>query len=133
MVKHHGVHFLEKKQENLKILSTNTNDTRNLLGPPSTKNSFDTDIWIYIERKTTVSQVRTLGRKRLLVNNVLVLEFNNRGLLVKKDFYDMNEMNKIKITKDETSVLNKKDTFIRSIVTSLRQKINDPLGKRQAR
>ncbi len=133
MVKHHGVHFLEKKQENLKILSTNTNDTRNLLGPPSTKNSFDTDIWIYIERKTTVSQVRTLGRKKLLVNNVLVLEFNNRGLLVKKDFYDMNEMNKIKITKDETSVLNKKDTFIRSIVTSLRQKINDPLGKRQAR
>ncbi len=133
MVKHHGVHFLEKKQENLKILSTNTNDTRNLLGPPSTKNSFDTDIWIYIERKTTVSQVRTLGRKKLLVNNVLVLEFNNRGLLVKKDFYDINEMNKIKITKDETSVLNKKDTFIRSIVTSLRQKINDPLGKRQAR
>tara|TARA_B100000900_G_scaffold304989_1_gene263611 strand:- start:398 stop:862 length:465 start_codon:yes stop_codon:yes gene_type:complete len=133
VVKHHGVHFLEKKQENLKILSTNTNDTRNLLGPPSTKNSFDTDIWIYIERKTTVSQVRTLGRKKLLVNNVLVLEFNNRGLLVKKDFYDINEMNKIKITKDETSVLNKKDTFIRSIVTSLRQKINDPLGKRQAR
>ena len=133
MVKHHGVHFLEKKQENLKILSTNTNDTRNLLGPPSTKNSFDTDIWIYIERKTTVSQVRTLGRKKLLVNNVLVLEFNNRGLLVKKDFYDINEMNKIKSTKDETSVLNKKDTFIRSIVTSLRQKINDPLGKRQAK
>ncbi len=133
MVKHHGVHFLEKKQENLKILSTNTNDTRNLLGPPSTKNSFDTDIWIYIERKTTVSQVRTLGRKKLLVNNVLVLEFDNRGLLVKKNFYDMNEMNRIKITKDETSVLNKKDTFIRSIVTSLRQKINDPLGKRQAR
>ncbi len=103
------------------------------MGPPSTKNTFDNDIWIYIERKTTVSQIRTLGRKKLLVNNVLLLEFDKRGLLVKKDFYDKNQMNKIKIVKNETSVLNKKDTFINSILTSLKRKINDPLGKRTAR
>ena len=60
VVKHHGVHFLEKKQTKLKILETNTNDTKNILGYPSTKNTFDNDIWIYIERKTTVSQIRTL-------------------------------------------------------------------------
>ena len=103
---------------------------RSLLGPPSTKNSFDNDIWIYIERKTTVSQVRTLGKRKLLVNNVLVLEFDNRGLLVKKEFFNKDQMNKIKISKNETQVLSKKDTFIRSVITSLKQKINDPLGKR---
>ena len=65
------------------------------------------------------------------MNNVLVLEFDNKGLLVKKDFYNLDNMNKIKISKDQTDVLNKKDTFIRSILSSLRQKINDPLGKRQ--
>ena len=133
VVKHHGVHYLEKKQEKLKILSSNTNDIKKILGPPSTKNTFENDIWIYIERKTTVSKLTTLGKKKLLVNNVLVLEFNNRGLLIKKDFYDMDQMNKIKIAKDETDVLSKKDTFIRTIITSLRQKINDPLGKRQAK
>ncbi len=133
VVKHHGVHFLEKKQNKLKISQTNKNDARQLLGPPSTTNSFDNDIWIYIERKTTVSQIRTLGRKKLLVNNVLLLEFDNRGLLVKKDFYDKEQMNKIKITKNETTVLNRKDTFINSILTSLKRKINDPLGKRTAR
>ena len=133
MVKHHGVHFLEKKQTELKILETNTNDTKKILGHPSTKNTFDNDVWIYIERKTTVSKIRTLGRKKLLVNNVLVLEFNNKGLLVKKDFYNIQNMNKIKIAKNETEVLSKKDTFIRSIVSNLRQKINDPLGKRQAK
>tara|TARA_Y100001970_G_scaffold106534_1_gene133510 strand:- start:2176 stop:2640 length:465 start_codon:yes stop_codon:yes gene_type:complete len=133
VVKHHGVHFLENKQKKLKISETNKNDTKVLLGPPSTVGSFDTDIWVYIERKTTVSDFRSLGRKKLLLNNVLLLEFDNRGLLVKKEFYDKNQMNKIKISKNTTSVLNKKDSFLESLLLSLKYKINDPLGKRKAK
>ena len=121
---------MEKKQKKIEIFSNNSNDVRSLLGPPSTKNSFDNDIWIYIERKTTVSQVRTLGKRKLLLNNVLILEFDNRGLLVKKEFFNKDQMNKIKISNNETQVLTKKDTFIRSVITSLKHKINDPLGKR---
>tara|TARA_B100001057_G_C22721109_1_gene899731 strand:- start:510 stop:974 length:465 start_codon:yes stop_codon:yes gene_type:complete len=133
VVKHHGVHFLEKKQKKIEVFSDNSNDVRSLLGPPSTKNSFDNDVWIYLERKTTVSQIRTLGRKKLLVNNVLILEFNNRGLLVKKEFLNKDQMNKIKISKKQTEVLDKKETFIRGVITSLKQKINDPLGKRKVK
>ena len=121
---------MEKKQKKIETFSNNSNDVRSLLGPPSTKNSFDNDIWIYIERKTTISQVRTLGKKKLLLNNVLILEFDNRGLLVKKEFFNKDQMNKIKISSNETEVLTKKDTFIRSVITSLKHKINDPLGKR---
>ena len=130
VVKHHGVHYLENKQKSIVVLSNNLNDVRSLLGPPSTKNSFDNDIWVYIERKTTVSQVRTLGKRKILVNNVLILEFDNRGLLVKKEFFNKDKMNNIKISQNETKVLSKKDTFIRSVITSLKHKINDPLGKR---
>ena len=130
VVKHHGVHFLEEKQKKIEIFSNNLNDVRSILGPPSTKNSFDNDIWIYIERKTTVSQVRTLGKRKLLINNVLILEFDNRGLLVKKEFLNKEQMNKIKVSSNKTDVLTKKDTFIRSVITSLKHKINDPLGKR---
>ena len=133
VVKHHGVHYLEKKQKKLVILEDNSNDVRQFLGPPSTKNYFDNDIWVYIERKTTVSNLTSLGKRRILINNVLVLEFDNRGTLVKKQFYDKDQMNKIKMSENKTSVLNKKDTFIRSILVGLRQKINDPLGKRTAR
>ena len=129
-MKHHGVHFLEKKQKNIEVFTNNLNDVRSLLGPPSTKNSFDNDIWIYVERKTTVSQIRSLGKRKLLINNVLVLEFDNRGLLVKKEFFNKDQMNKIRISKNQTEVLSKKDTFIRSVITSLKHKINDPLGKR---
>ena len=132
VVRHHGVHFLEKKQKKIEVFNNNTNDVAVILGPPSTKNSFDTDIWIYIERKTTVSQLRTLGRKKLLVNNVLILEFDKRGLLVKKEFINKDQMNKLKISEDKTQVLNKKDTFIQTVLSSLRRKINDPLGKRKA-
>ncbi len=131
VVRHHGVHSLEKKQKKIEIFANNFNDIRKLLGPPSTKNSFDTDIWIYMERKTTVSQVRTLGRKKLLVNNVLVLEFDNRGMLVKKKFFNKDQMNKLKIAQNNTKVINKKDTFINTVLTSLKHKINDPLGKRK--
>ena len=130
MVKHHGIHYLENKQKSIVVFSNNLNDVRSLLGPPSTKNSFDNDIWIYIERKTTVSQVRTLGKRKILINNVLILEFDNRGLLVKKEFFNKDKMNNIKISQNETEVLSKKDTFIRSVITSLKHKINDPLGKR---
>ncbi len=133
MVKHHGIHFLEKKQEKIKVFDNNKNDVKSILGPPSSSSFFDNELWIYIERKTTASELKTLGRKKILVNNVLLLEFDSRGLLVKKNFYDKENMKKIKITEGNTKVLNKKKSFIDSVLTSLRQKINDPLGQRKAK
>ena len=133
VVKHHGIHFLEKKQEKIKVFDNNKNDVKSILGPPSSSSFFDNELWIYIERKTTASELKTLGRKKILVNNVLLLEFDKRGLLVKKNFYDKENMKKIKIAEGNTKVLNKKKSFIDSIITSLRQKINDPLGQRKAK
>lgn len=132
VVKHHGVHFLEKKQVKLQVNVSNKNDSRKLLGPPSTTSTFDNDMWIYIERKTSSSQIRTLGRTKLMVNNVLFLEFNDRGLLVKKEFYNKDNMNKIKISEGETAVIDRKNTFMQSVLSTLKRKINDPLGKRSA-
>ena len=51
---------LEKKQETLIISKTNqtTNDIKKILGSPSTRSKFDNDVWIYIERKQTQSQIK---------------------------------------------------------------------------
>ncbi len=38
VVKHHGVPFLEKKQQSLIVNKTNKNDIRKILGNPSTTN-----------------------------------------------------------------------------------------------
>ncbi len=128
---HHGVHNLEKKQVKLKINETNKNDIIKLIGPPSTKSTFDNDIYIYIEKKTSSSKLRKLGKKKLLVSNVLVLEINERGTLIDKKFYNKDDMNKIKFDENETEILYSKRSFIYNFLSSLRQKIDDPLGKKR--
>ena len=128
---HHGVLFLDKKQEKLIVNNTNKNDIINKLGPPSTKSTFNNDVWIYIERKTTKGSLLKLGQKKLIVNNVLILEIDDRGLLSKKDFFDINDMNELDFSKDSTEKIYTKKSFIYDFLSSLRQKINDPLGNRQ--
>ena len=56
VIMHHGVHNLEKKQAKLKVNETNKNDIFALIGPPSTKSTFDNDIYIYIERKKILTK-----------------------------------------------------------------------------
>ena len=131
VVNHHGVHFLEKKQEKLVINKTNKNDILNRLGPPSTKSTFDNDLWIYLERKESKSSIVTLGRKKLVVNNVLILEINEMGILVEKNFLNKNDMNKLKFSKNTTDVITSKESFIQDFLMGLRQKINDPLGQKK--
>jgi len=131
VVKHHGVHFLEKKQEKLILNSSNKNDILSNLGPPSTESTFDNDVWIYIERKETKTSITTLGRRKLIVNNVLILEIDDMGILVKKKFLDKEDMQKIKFSQNKTNVLISKDSFIYEFLSSLRQKINDPLGQKK--
>jgi len=133
VVKHHGVHNLEKKTAKLELLSTNSNDVISQLGFPSTKSSFDNEIWIYLERKTTSSQIRSLGKKKLILNNVLILEFDTKGMLTKKDFLSIEDMNNLKISKGSTEIINQKNTFVNSFIKSLKQKINDPLGVKKAK
>tara|TARA_B100000780_G_scaffold123194_1_gene86371 strand:+ start:62 stop:523 length:462 start_codon:yes stop_codon:yes gene_type:complete len=128
VVNHHGVHNLKKKNDKLLLLSTNTNNVISEIGIPSTKSTFDNDVWIYIERKTTSSDLRSLGKRKLLVNDILILEFDTRGLLVKKDFLSQDSLQKLVMTQRETQVLDKKSAFIDQFLSSLRQKINDPLG-----
>tara|TARA_B100001094_G_C17978933_1_gene694215 strand:+ start:127 stop:588 length:462 start_codon:yes stop_codon:yes gene_type:complete len=131
IVNHHGVHNLEKKQKNLKINYTNKNEIYELIGPPSTKSSFDNDIYIYIERKTTGTKLTKLGKKKLLVNDVLVLEIDNTGILLSKKFYNKDDMNKINFEETITGVDYSKKSFIFNVLSSLRQKIDDPLGKKR--
>ena len=130
VVKHHGVQFLDKKHDKLIINQTNKNDIINLLGKPSTKSTFDNDVWIYIERKTSVGPIFQLGKKKIVVNNVLVLEINKVGLLADKKFYDKNSMNDIEIAAKQTDSIYGKRSFVYDFLSSMRQKINDPLGKR---
>ena len=130
VVKHHGVPLLEKKQTELIVNKSNQNDIIKVLGNPLTKSKFDSDIWIYIERKQTQSELKNLGQMKILKNDVLVLQLNNYGILEKKDFYNKDDMEKIKKVEAITDAGFKRNSFIYDFMSSMRQKINDPLGQR---
>jgi outer membrane protein assembly factor BamE (lipoprotein component of BamABCDE complex) len=130
VVKHHGVPFLEKKQNSLIVNMSNTNDIRNILGNPSTTSKFDNDIWIYIERKETQSELKNLGKMKIYKNEVLILKINDKGILTDKKIYNLDDMNELIIAKSKTEKTLEKNSFIYNFMSSMRQKINDPLGQR---
>jgi len=130
VVKHHGVPFLEKKQNSLVLNESNKNDVIKILGNPSTKSFFDDNIWIYIERKQTQSELKNLGKMEIYKNDVLVVEFDDLGILKNKKLNDINKMENIIIAKETTENVNKNKSFLYDFMSSMRQKINDPLGQR---
>ena len=130
VVKHHGVHFLDKKHQKLEIKTSNKNDIIKLLGEPSTKSNFDNDVWIYIERKISTGSIFKLGKEKLITNNVLVLEIDDLGLLANIKFYDKNTMNDIEFVSTSTDSAYKKRSFVYDFLSSMRQKINEPMKKK---
>jgi outer membrane protein assembly factor BamE (lipoprotein component of BamABCDE complex) len=128
---HHGVKFLDKKNKKLLIEKTNKNDIIKILGPPSTKSKFDEDLWIYIERTTSTSRITKLGKKVLLINNVLILEIDSNGLLKEKIFLNKEDMKEIKFSEVITVLNTKKKSFVYNFLSSMRKKMNDPLNKKK--
>jgi len=109
---------------------TNKNDIIKVLGIPSTKSKFDEDLWIYIEQKKTVSGIKNLGQMKIYQNDVLILKIDNYGILTSKKILNKEDMTDIKIAKEVTGQKFKKNSLIYNIMSSMRQKINDPLGVR---
>ena len=131
IVNHHGIHNLELKSTELIVNQTNINDIKRILGPPSSKSYFDNDIIIYLERKTSNSKLLKLGKRKLLTNNVLLLEIDKKGILIKKDFLNKKDLNKLKISQKETGVKTQKESFIKQALSNILNKIDDPLGKKR--
>ena len=127
----HGVLSLNNKYNKIVIEKSNSNDILNLLGPPSTKSSFDTNIWIYIERKKINQSVFKLGKQKIENNNVLVLELNNKGILAKKKLYNLDDMNNYKFVEKATQKDFSQNSFVYGVLSSLRDKINAPVRRRQ--
>ena len=123
-IRHHGVHKLNEKQESLIVNKTNINDIKKILGPPSTIGDFDSAVWIYIERKNEISSVIKLGKEKVLINNVLILELDKYGVLIKKQIKTLDNMNTIKFSSNKTENNYQKQSFIYDFLSGMRQKIN---------
>ena len=123
VIKTHGISYLEKREKLIIVNESNKNDTIKIFGQPATKGMTNNNLWIYIERTKTRGKLLKLGREHLKKNNVLVLEFNKYGVLAKKNYYNKENMKELKFTKAITENEIRRENFIRSFLSSIRQKM----------
>ena len=123
VIKTHGISYLEKREKLIIVNVSNKNDTIQIFGQPSTKGMTNDNLWIYIERTLTRGKLTKLGKNYLKKNNTLVLEFDKYGILRKKEFYNKNKMKRLTFTKNITENEIRKENFIYSFLSSIRQKM----------
>ena len=114
----------------LNISETNKNDVIKILGAPSTKSEFNENKWFFIERKITNSSMIKLGKEKVEVNNVLILEFDNNGILASKRIYDKKQMQDLKFSENSVTYDYENKSLFYNIMSSVRQKIQAPIKKR---
>ena len=68
----------------------------------------------------------------MLVNNVLILEINNKGILANKKFYNKDDMKDINFENNVTEASYGKKSFVNDFLYTLRQRIDDPRGVKRA-
>ena len=125
VVKTHGISYLEKREKLIFVNKSNKNDVVKIFGQPSTKGMTNDNLWIYIERAITRGKFLKLGRNYLKKNNVLVIEFDKYGILKEKEFYNKEKMKELSFTKNITENEIRKENFIYSFLSSVRQKMQN--------
>ena len=133
VVNTHGNNLINITNSKLIVNKTNKNDILDILGPPSSKSSFDENIWIYIETKKQSTSLFKVGSRKLVKSNVLVVRINERGILEKKDYYNIDDMNKIKFSEQVTQSGYDKNSYVYGVLRSLRDKINSPIKRKSSK
>ena len=129
----HGTLSLEKKYNKIELKKTNSNQVLDIFGPPSTKSTFDNNIWIYIERKKANRSLFKLGSQKIEHNNIVIIEVDKRGMVVKKDFLDKNDMKDYKFSEMNTETSYNKNTYIYGVIKSLKTKIDAPVKRQKTK
>ena len=102
LISTHGIAYLDKREKLILVKVSNKNDTISVLGQPSSRGLTNDNLWIYIERTSSRGKLLKLGQSHVTKNNVLVLEFDKYGVLQKKEFYNKDDMKRIKFAKTIT-------------------------------
>ncbi len=126
----HGFKSLQEKFKKITINKTNKNEMLKIIGPPSSVSNFNKNKWLYIERMKTNQSIFKLGIKKINKNNILIVEFNNKGILKNKKILKLNDMNDIEYVKAITEKDFKQNNILFNILSSLREKANAPTKNR---
>ncbi len=119
----HGILFLENRSKKLVIKLSNKNDVLKIIGQPHSKSQNEEDQWIYIERIFTKGEYHKLGQNVLKENNVLLLSFDKYGVLIDKQFLDINDNKKVSFSEKTTENKLSQKSFVQNFLSSIRAKM----------
>ena len=119
----HGLTSLNTRGQILVLKKSNKNDVIKLIGKPHTKSIENENKWIYFERRVEKGKFHKLGKNILTENNVLELNFDKYGVLVKKNIINIDDMNKIKTYARQTENNVKQQSAIAGFLSSVKQKM----------
>tara|TARA_B100000282_G_C31521403_1_gene394094 strand:- start:138 stop:602 length:465 start_codon:yes stop_codon:yes gene_type:complete len=127
---YHGVKKLEIKYSQIIVNKSNKNDILKIIGPPSSISDFNENKWFYIERLKSNQSLLKLGTQKIKINNILLVELNNKGILIDKKLLNIENMNDFKYLENTTQKDFKNNNFMFNLLSSLREKINAPARNR---
>ena len=118
----HGVPNLENKYNSIFNEISNKNDVINIFGETLLKEYPDDSIWIYAETERTNN---FFGNKKIIKNNLLVLEFNSKGILISKNILDAKKIKDLDFEKITTKSFALNENFSKKFLTSLRKRLQN--------
>ena len=119
----HGINFLKNRADQLVLNKSNINDVINVLGYPHTESIYQKNRIMYFERKIITRNPVTFGSKRIKDNNVLVLDFDNMGILKDLKFYKKKDMKRIEYLSKQTNTAIGEKSFVNKFLESVRYKM----------
>ena len=116
----HGVKNIISKSQILKKNVSNKNDVLKLIGYQPLIDPFDKNLWSYFE---IVIEKNRLGKKEFKKNNILIIKFNNKGIINKVETYNLSNMQNIVFSENKTKSLALDDSVITKILNSSRKRL----------
>ena len=115
-----GIQNIEEKIKKIDVGKSNKNDIIKILGYSIVSEPNNENIWYYMEMQETRN---FFGKKKITKELVLVLEFDNRSILYKKEIYDSNNKNQIFFDEDKTVSRTIDKNFIKDFLSSTRKRL----------
>jgi len=115
-----GIQNIEEKIKKIDIGKSNKNDIIKILGYSIVSEPNNENIWYYMEMQETRN---FFGKKKITKELVLVLEFDNRSILYKKEIYDSNNKNQIFFDEDKTVSRTIDKNFVKDFLSSTRKRL----------
>ena len=115
-----GIQNLDEKLKSIEIGKSNKNDIREVLGYSVAFEPDNENIWYYME----IQEGRNFfGKKIILKNLFVVLEFDNKSILLKKEIYKPGDIDKDIFTKEITDSKTIDKNFVKDFLSSTRKRL----------